>query len=364
MDNDPLIKSDAAITLVTQGTTSAASRVRVALSQKGNERTDTVAIRVRVTDVDVLAASSDAVISAVAGKSLLGTTHTADLDMTFFSAAAVAATGVLTLAGVVVEGETITLGATSYKFGAGGLTAADLVGFTEIDISATAAASQGTLTVDTQVTALDTMRIGTTTYTFVANGTASVAGEISLGADEAGVKVNIVAAINGTDGVNSAHPLVTAAAFAGDDCVLTAISGGVAGNAIALIESFTAAATVFDAATMGTTTAGDDSTAAEGVTAIAATLTGTVTGADGAGDTVDVTAATAGVAGNLASTETMANGSFASSTLTGGLDADNGAIEFDLTDATAETVTVRIGHGDIGGIAADYNDTLDVTHAA
>ncbi len=123
-----------------------------------------------------------------------------------------------------------------------------------------AVASQGTLTMDTQPTVGNTMTIGTTIYTFTTDGTAATAGEIDVGADVADAKTLVVAAINGTDGINVAHPLVTAAAFVGDDCVITAKVKGVSGDLIATTETFTAVTNVFDAATLGTTTVGVDGT--------------------------------------------------------------------------------------------------------
>lgn len=41
-----------------------------------------------------------------------------------------------------------------------------------------------------------------------------------------------------------------------------------------------------------------------------------------------------------------------------------GLIELDLTDGTAETVTVRCGPADMGAVRGDYSPTQDVTHAA
>jgi hypothetical protein len=118
------------------------------------------------------------------------------------------------------------------------------------------AAAQGTLTVDEQVTVGDTFTIGTKTFTITTAGDTGE-GKVPIGATEAASKAAIVAAINGTDGSNS--PIeVTAAAFAADDCVLTARAAGTAGNAIATTETFAAAGTIFDAGTLGTTTAGTD----------------------------------------------------------------------------------------------------------
>jgi len=115
-------------------------------------------------------------------------------------------------------------------------------------------ASQGTLTVDTQPTADDTFTIGITTYTFKA--TQSAVGEIAIGEDLAESQANIVSAINGTDDYNGANFFVTAADFAANDCVLTSKRAGAAGNTTATTETFTAGTNVFDAATLGTTTAG------------------------------------------------------------------------------------------------------------
>ena len=122
-----------------------------------------------------------------------------------------------------------------------------------------AVASQGTLTMDTQPTVGNTMTIGASVYTFTTDGTAAAEGEIDVGADLADCKTLVVAAINGTDH-NTANASVTAATFSGDDCVLTAIIKGTAANSVATTETFTAATNIFDAATLGTTTAGVNST--------------------------------------------------------------------------------------------------------
>lgn len=130
-------------------------------------------------------------------------------------------------------------------------------------------ASQGTLTVDTQVTAGNTMTIGDKTYTFTAAGEANADGEIDLGASLAATQENIVNAINGIDGLNDPHPLVTAAAFVEDACVITARSTGATGDTIATTETFTAATNIFDATTLGTTTAGVTAVKAAGTLTIA-----------------------------------------------------------------------------------------------
>jgi hypothetical protein len=127
-------------------------------------------------------------------------------------------------------------------------------------------ASQGTLTIAEPVTDGDEFTIDTTVYTL--KTTPAAAYDIAIGADEAATKVNIVAAINvsGTAGVEYfagtlPHPTVSAAAFVGDACVLTADAIGTAGDAIVTAETgqgFTHVSNVFDGATLGTTTAGVD----------------------------------------------------------------------------------------------------------
>ena len=114
-----------------------------------------------------------------------------------------------------------------------------------------AVSASGTLTMDTQPTAGNTLTIGTKVYTFTADGTADADGEIDVGADLADAKALVVAAINGSDNINTAHPQVTAAAFTGDDMVITAITKGTAGNSIATTETFTEGTNVWAAATLG-----------------------------------------------------------------------------------------------------------------
>lgn len=133
-------------------------------------------------------------------------------------------------------------------------------------ITVAGVAAQGTLTIAEPVTTADEFTIDTTVYTMMT--TPAAAYDIAIGADEAATKVNIVAAINasGTPGTEYfagtlIHPTVTATVFAGDACVLTAKTNGTAGNSIVSAESgvgFTHASNVFDAATLGTTTAGVD----------------------------------------------------------------------------------------------------------
>lgn len=107
-----------------------------------------------------------------------------------------------------------------------------------------------TLTIDTQPTIGNTMTIGTKVYTFVASGSATTAGKISIGTDLPTAKLAIVAAINGTDGVNAPHPLVSASAFVANVCTITALVAGVAGNSIGTTKVFTAGTNTFASATL------------------------------------------------------------------------------------------------------------------
>lgn len=357
------VKEQLALSIDTQGDTGTASRLKIEAARNLIPITDPFAVRIRVCDDGAWADATNATIAVDSGYGTVITTHSSTKDLDIVSSSG-SATGTLTISGVVIDGETATIGSSVYEFDNN---ASITEGNISTDISSYATASQGTLTVDTQPVALDAMSIGGKGYVFVADGTENTDGEISVGADLAGAKVNIVAAINGTDH-NTANTVATAAAFSGDDCVVTAINPGTAGDAIATVENFTAVTNVFDAATLGTTTAGVDCTAANAVTALVAAVTGdgsaVVTAADGAGDTVDVTAVTAGTAGDsIASTETMANGAWGGATLSGG--SVPSLIYVNLTDASAETVTVRLGPPALAGLTTEYYSCeLDVTHAA
>jgi hypothetical protein len=140
----------------------------------------------------------------------------------------------------------------------------DNLSITTSQALAVAIAAQGTLTMDTQPTDGDTYTIDTKTYTFQTTLT-DVDGNVNIGGSLAQAKLNLVAAIDlsgvaGTDYATSmtAHPSVDVAAFVGDDAVITAQTAGVAGNSIATTETFAAGTNVFDAATLGTTRAGND----------------------------------------------------------------------------------------------------------
>lgn len=116
-------------------------------------------------------------------------------------------------------------------------------GKTTFDVQAT-----GTLT-GTTIAAADTVDINGVEYTFVDTLTddpAPVPYEVLVGASDSDSLDNLIAAINGAAGAGTlygagtvAHPDVTAAAGAGDTMVVTAIVGGLAGNAVTTTAALT-----------------------------------------------------------------------------------------------------------------------------
>lgn len=253
---------------------------------------------------------------------------------------ATASTGTLTISGVVVDGQTFTIGTEVYEFCADAAQSLTAGSDYAVDIEASTTKAQGTLTVDTQPTVGDTMLIGAKTYTFVAPANANDDGLVSRGTDKATAQAAIVAAIKGTDGHNTAHTQVDcAAAFAADALVITALVGGVAGNSLATTETFTAGTNIFDANTLGTTTAGVDCSAANAVTAAVLSITTNDTmgfaAADGAGDTVVITADVKGAASaSTATTETMANGAWGAAQTSASVDGTVGSNNEVCADAT------------------------------
>jgi hypothetical protein len=144
-------------------------------------------------------------------------------------------------------------------------TAGNSIATTETFTAGTNVFDAATLGTTTSGVAGDTMTVDAKVYTFVAVGELEVGadGQISIGANVAATQANIVAAfdLSGTAGTDystgmTAHPTVSIAAFAANDAVLTAGVVGTAGNSIATTETFTPVGDVFDATTLGTTTAG------------------------------------------------------------------------------------------------------------
>jgi hypothetical protein len=247
----------------------------------------------------------------------------------------------LSISDVVVDGETVVINDVDvYEFLADDEQTKTTESNIAVDITSYVTKSSEDLTVDTQPTSSDTMTVGEgdgeKVYTFVPDGTANAEGEISVGTDLASAQANIVAAINGTDGVNTAHTQVSAGEFAANVSAITAKIGGVIGDSIATTETFTAGTNVFGGATLS---GGADCSAANAVTALVSAITAEDTqgvgAADGAGDTVDLTADTAGVIGNsITISETMANASFGAATLENGVDGTVGVEGEVMSDDT------------------------------
>ena len=224
----------------------------------------------------------------------------------------------LTLTGVVKDGETVTVnnplktGTNVYEFLADTAQTKTAPGNIAINITSNTVKATINLTVDTQPTSGDTMTIGTKVYTFVPVGTDTADGEISIGADLAEAQVNIIAAINGSDAFNEPHPLVSAAAFNANVSAVTAFIGGTDGNAIDSTETFTAGTNIFSGAHLAS---GANCSAANAcsklITAVAASDTQDVGATAGEGTTVLFKADVGGTDGNdIVVGTTLANGTF------------------------------------------------------
>src|SRR5579885_108064 len=88
-----------------------------------------------------------------------------------------------------------------------------------------------------EIDRIDTITINGTAYKFVA--AASAAGEVTIGSDVASTLANLKAAINGTDGINTANADVVAGDVSGGSLTITAKVAGAAGDNITLAASLT-----------------------------------------------------------------------------------------------------------------------------
>lgn len=250
----------------------------------------------------------------------------------------------LTLTGVVIDGETVTVdnpavgGTNVYEFVADAAKTTTLPTNLPVDIAASTTQSTINLAIPTQPTAGDTMTIGTRVYTFVPNGTDNADREISVGSSLATAQAAIKAAVNGTDDHNVAHPDVTLGDFNANVAAVTAKVGGVAGDNIVTTETFTAVGNVFSGVKLA---GGADCSAANAITALVAAITASdtqgVAASDEAGDVVRLTADVAGIAGNnIVIGETLANGAFTggATALAGGVNGTVGVMEKPLIDAS------------------------------
>jgi hypothetical protein len=236
---------------------------------------------------------------------------------------------VMTIDGVAVHGEKVQIGDEVYQFAADEAQTVD-EGATPVDIESATTQSTGTLTIDTQLGLGDTFAIGPDgkekEYTIVPAGTANAEGEIPLGATLEDSQANVVAAINGTDDINTRNPYASAGAFDSNVSTVTALAGGTAGNAIKTTSTFATGSNKFGAATLG---GGADCVKADAKTALLAALENSeiVSGVTGEGDTLTIAAKTKGTAGDeIAISTDMAHGSFANdaTTLGGGVNGTVG----------------------------------------
>lgn len=101
------------------------------------------------------------------------------------------------------------------------------------------------LTIGAIGTVGDTFTIGNKVFTVVTNASANENGEVNAGTDKATFQTAVKAAINGTDGYNTAHTQVVCGTLAGDVYPITAKVAGVAGNSILVAESFNSGSNLF-----------------------------------------------------------------------------------------------------------------------
>jgi hypothetical protein len=238
---------------------------------------------------------------------------------------------ILNVTGVVVHGETVTInnpavpGTDVYKFVGDGI---GDISFIPVDISEVTTHSTGILTVDTQPTSGDTITIGSKVYTFVPVGTDTADGEISIGASLELAQAAIIAAINGTDGVNDPHPLVSIEPFNANAATITALIGGTCGDDIATTETFTAVTNIFAGVKLS---GGVDCSAENAINALEDAILANdsqgIVAEDSNADTTVLYAKVSGAAGNsIIIGETMVNGAFnaGATTLSGGVDGTIG----------------------------------------
>ena len=233
------------------------------------------------------------------------------------------ATETLTIDGVVIDGETISIGDDTYELAADtALTVAE--GNISVNINAYTVKATNTLKVDTNPTVGDSMTISGKTYNFVTDGTASIDGDIDVETLLVDTQLNIVNAILGNDSINTPNAYVTCDTFTADILTITSLIGGTAGNSIGTTSLFNSPTNLFSSETLLT---GDDCSASNAVTALISEInlsdTQGVGASIGDGTTVVLTADTAGVAGNLITIEeTLTNGSFTNdaTNLSGGSD--------------------------------------------
>lgn len=373
MPNDANVTYELDLDVVTEGDTSNPTVVEARLYQvrRGHEKSPaqfTSGLRFHVCNDGTYTNSTNGLIAVGTGYGSLRTAHTATKDITLDCPTAGAkAAGVLTLTGGasdVTDGETFVVGPQTYYISTG-LTAVPASNVA-VDVSADGTKSQGTISMATKPTATDTVVLGTKTYTFKA--AAVVDGDVEIGALVANSQENLVAAINGTDGINTANTQVTAADFDSDASVVTAIYTGAQGDTIVASETFTDLTDAIDGSgNLGGTTAGvnpDETEAGDAIVTAVTGDTGAVVTAVNVAGVVTFTAKYNGAAYNaFSTTESTASGSFGAATLEDGVEDNIHVLRLELTDGVGQTHTLRVGPAVTGSLPVDFSQTLQITHA-
>ena len=177
--------------------------------------------------------------------------------------------------GVGADTETVTVGARVYELDTHDAPGVITAGRVRVDVSAgSTVKSQGTLNLNSNPLDTETVTIDGKAYTFQTVLT-DVDGHVLIGGTASATIDNLIAAINLGAGGGTAyaasttvHPTVSAAIGAGDTMIATAKAGGVGGDLIATLDGLSDVLSVWDAVTLGTTTAGVSPTATEVATAL------------------------------------------------------------------------------------------------
>lgn len=230
-----------------------------------------------------------------------------------------AASGTLTIGGVVKDGETVQIGDDVYEFCSDAAPHTLTDGSTiAVDIEADTTKGTINLTVADNPTLGDTFTIGTKEYTIVPAASANGEGDVPLGISAAATQASIVEAINGLDDWNSPNDKASAGAFDANVSIITALAGGT--HVVATTSVFTDPGNLFSGAALA---GGADCLAGDAITAIITEVT--ASGTQGVvataldADKVVFTADVKGTAGNdIASVADMDNGNFAKDKLSGG----------------------------------------------
>jgi hypothetical protein len=277
-------------------------------------------------------------------------------------------------AGVGTDGETVTVGTRVYELdthsGAGSVTPGNV----RVDVSGgSTVKSQGTLNFNSLPLNTETVTIDGKAYTFE-DVLTEVDGHVLIAAaDIPGTIDNLVAAITlgaggGTNyaAATTVHPTVTAAR-ALNTMVATAKAGGVGGDLIATLDGLSDVLSIWDAVTLGTTTAGVSPTAVEvGAAIVTAVNADGVASMDarniGDGTVMLVTRAAGATLPALA--ETSANIAISAAAAVGGAVAkvrSSHTIVRTITAADVTTLTDANGTVPIGAIPSITAPTAFIT---